>query len=125
MSDLIPGGGDNTPTNVLAKQGVTAIGGIVGGAVLMIIRALPSFIGLIAGVIVGVVGIGGVMSKESDDRKLGMLTAVAGGLAVLSRIPIKPLAALSGTLLGISALGLLAVGVWNGIKFIKGLKGRS
>ncbi|GHV81108.1 hypothetical protein AGMMS49944_28990 [Spirochaetia bacterium] len=125
MSDLIPGGGNNTPTNVLAKQGVTAIGGIVGGVVLMIIRALPSFIGLIAGVIVGVVGIGGAMSKERDDRKLGMLTAVAGGLAVLSRIPIKPLAALSGTLLGISALGLLAVGVWNGIKFIRGLKGRS
>ncbi|GHV74409.1 hypothetical protein AGMMS49940_17110 [Spirochaetia bacterium] len=125
MSDLIPGGGNNTPTNVLAKQGVTAIGGIVGGVVLMIIRALPSFIGLIAGVIVGVVGIGGAMSKERDDRKLGLLTAVAGGLAVLSRIPIKPLAALSGTLLGISALGLLAVGVWNGIKFIRGLKGRS
>ncbi|GHV30194.1 hypothetical protein AGMMS4952_16870 [Spirochaetia bacterium] len=125
MSDLIPGSGNNTPTNVLAKQGVTAIGGIVGGAVLMIMRALPSFMGLIAGVIVALVGIGGVMSKDPDDRKPALLAAVAGGLAVLSRVPIKPLAALSGTLLGISALGLLVMGVWNGIKFIKGLKGRS
>jgi hypothetical protein len=125
MSDLIPGDGNNTPTNVLAKQGVTAIGGIVGGAALMIIRALPSFMGLIAGVIVGVIGIGGAMSKDPDDRKPGILAAVAGGLAVLSRVPIKPLSALSGTLLGISALGLLVMGVWNGIKFIKGLKGRS
>jgi hypothetical protein len=65
------------------------------------------------------------MTKDPDDRKPGILAAVAGGLAVLSRVPIKPLAALSGTLLGISALGLLALGVWNGIKFIKGLKGRS
>jgi hypothetical protein len=125
MSDLIPGGGNNTPANVLTKQGVAAIGGIVGGAVLMIMRVLPSFMGLIAGVIVGMIGIGGVLSKDPDDRKPGMLAAVAGGLAVLSRVPIKPLAALSGTLLGISALGLLVLGVWNGIKFIKGIKNRS
>jgi hypothetical protein len=123
MSDLIPGGGNNTPTNVLAKQGMTAIGGIVGGAALMIMRVLPPFMGIIAGVIVGVVGIGGILSKDPDDRKPGMLAAAAGALSILARIGIiRPLA---GTLLGISALGLLVVGVWNGIKFIKGLKGRS
>ncbi|WP_010263236.1 hypothetical protein [Treponema primitia] len=125
MSDLIPGNGNYTPTNVLAKQGVTAVGGIAGGVVLMIIRALPSFLGIIAGLVVGVVGLGGVLSKDPDDRKPGLLAAAAGGLAILSRAPIKPISALSGTLLGISALGLLVMGIWNGIKFIKGLKGRS
>ncbi|GHT87004.1 hypothetical protein FACS1894137_13430 [Spirochaetia bacterium] len=124
MGDLI-GGGNNTPTNVLSKQGLIAIGGIAGGTALMIIRALPSFIGLIAGVIVALIGISGIRSKDPDDRKPGILAAAAGGLAILARVPIKPLAALSGTLLGISALGLLAVGIWNGIKFLKGLKGRS
>jgi hypothetical protein len=125
MSDLIPGGDDHTPTSVLAKQGVTAVACLIGGVGLNIIRALPGIIGITAGVIVGVVGIGGAMSKDADDRKPGMLAAVAGGLAVLSRVPIKPLAALAGTLLSISALGLVAMGIWNGIKFVKGLKGRS
>jgi hypothetical protein len=123
MNDLIPGGGDYTPTNVLAKQGITAVGGIVGGLALMIMRALPPFIGIIAGAVVGVIGIGCIMSKDPDDRKPGILAAVAGGLSILARIGIvRPLA---GTLLSISALGLLAMGVWNGIKFFKGLKGRS
>lgn len=123
MGDLLPGGGDYTPTNVLAKQGISAVGGIVGGVALIIMRALPPFIGIIAGVIVGVIGIGGILSKDPDDRKPGFLAAAAGALSILARIGIiRPLA---GTLLGISALGLLAMGIWNGVKFIKGLKGRS
>jgi hypothetical protein len=122
MGDLIPGG-DYTPTNVLAKQGITAVGGIVGGLALIIMRALPPFIGIIAGVVVGVIGVGGILSKDPEDRKPGILAAAAGALSILSRVGIiRPLA---GTLLGISALGLLVLGVWNGIKFIKGLKGRS
>jgi hypothetical protein len=107
----------------LAKQGITAVGGIVGGLALIIMRALPPVVGLVAGVIVGVIGIGGVLSKDPDDRKPGLLAAAAGALSILARVGIiRPLA---GTLLGISALGLLVMGVWNGIKFIKGLKGRS
>jgi hypothetical protein len=123
MGDLIPGGEDYTPTNVLAKQGITAVGSIVGGVALVIMRALPPLIGVIAGVVVGVIGIGGILSKDPEDRKPGFLAAAAGALSVLARIGIiRPLA---GTLLGISALGLLAMGIWNGVKFIKGLKGRS
>jgi hypothetical protein len=123
MDDLIPGNGNYTPTNVLAKQGMTAIGGIVGGMVLMIMRALPPVIGIILGVIVGLIGIGGILSKDPDDRKPGILAAVAGGLSILARVGV--IRALAGTLLSISALGLIVMGVWNGIKFIKGLKGRS
>jgi hypothetical protein len=123
MNDLVPGGDNYTPTNVLAKQGITAVGGIAGGLALFIIRALPPFIGIIAGVVIGVIGIGGVLSKDPEDRKPGLLAAAAGALSILARIGmIRPIA---GTLLGISALGLLVMGVWNGIKFIKGLKSRS
>jgi hypothetical protein len=200
MSDLIPGGGDYTPTNVLAKQGINAVGGIVGGVALLVMGALPPLIGVIAGVIVGVIGIGGILSKDPGDRKPGLLAAAAGALSILARIGIiRPLAGtllsisavggivgglalviiralppfigivagvivgvigiggilskdpddhkpgflaaaagalsilarigiirpLAGTLLGISALGLLAMGIWNGVKFIKGLKSRS
>ncbi|MDR1248492.1 MAG: hypothetical protein LBK63_04225 [Treponema sp.] len=123
MNDLIPGGGDYTPTNVLAKQGITAVGGIVGGLLLVIMRALPPFIGIVAGVIIGVIGIGGVLAKDPEDRKPGLLAAAAGALSILARVGIiRPLA---GTLLGISALGLLTMGIWNGVKFFKGLKDRS
>jgi hypothetical protein len=123
MSDLVPGGGNYTPTNVLAKQGITAVGGIVGGLLLIIMRMLPPFIGVVAGVVIGVIGVGGVLSKDPEDRKPGLLAAAAGALSVLARIGIiRPLA---GTLLGISALGLLAMGIWNGVKFFKGLKDRS
>jgi hypothetical protein len=122
MNDLIPGDGNYTSTNVLAKQGMTAIGGIVGGAALIIMRVLPPVIGIIAGVIAGVIGIGGILSKDPDDRKPGILAAAAGGLSILARVGV--IRTLAGTLLSISALGLIVMGVWNGIKFLKGLKER-
>jgi hypothetical protein len=122
MNDLIPGG-DYTPTNVLAKQGLTAVGGIVGGLLLLIIRVLPPVAGIIAGAVVGAVGVVALLSGDKDDKKPGLVTAVAGGLSILSKIGIvRPLA---GTLLGIGAIGLLAMGIWNGIKFFRGLKNRS
>jgi hypothetical protein len=122
MGDLIPGG-DYTPTQVLAKQGLTAVGGIAGGLVLLVMGALPPIVGIIAGAVVGVVGIGALLSGDKDDRKPGIVAAAAGGLSILSKIGIvRPLA---GTLLGIGAIGLLAMGVWNGIKFLRGLKNRS
>jgi hypothetical protein len=112
-----------TPTNVLARQGVTAIGSLIGGVGLLIAGALPPVVGIIAGAVVGAVGIGAVMSRDPDDRKPGMIAAAAGGLTILSKIGIvRPLA---GTLLSIGAIGLLAVGIWNGIKFLKGLKNRA
>jgi hypothetical protein len=102
---------------------MTAVGGIVGGAALMIMRALPPVTGIIAGVIVGVIGIGGMLSKDPDDRKPGILAAAAGALSILARVGV--VRALAGTLLSVSALGLMVMGVWNGVKFIKGLKKRS
>jgi hypothetical protein len=112
-----------TPTNVLAKQGVSAIGSLIGGVGLLIAGALPPVIGIIAGAVVGVVGVGAMLSKDPDDRKPGIIAAAAGGLTILSKIGIvRPLA---GTFLAIGAIGLLVTGVWNGIKFLKGLKNRA
>jgi hypothetical protein len=121
MHDLVPGG-DYTPTNVLAKQGVGAIGGIAGGIGLLIMGALPPVIGIVAGVAVGVVGITTLLSKDKEDRMPGIIITAAGALSILSKIGIvRPLA---GTLLGIGAIGLLALGIWKGIKFLKGLRSR-
>jgi hypothetical protein len=108
---------------MLAKQGMTAVGGIAGGVALLIMSALPPIVGIIVGVVVGIVGIGGILSKDPDDKKPGVLAAVAGGLSIFSKVGIvRPLA---GTLLGIGAIGLLGLGIWNGVKFLRGLKSRS
>ncbi|MDR1903535.1 MAG: hypothetical protein LBQ88_14820 [Treponema sp.] len=112
--------GSNSPDKILAKQGMTAIGGIVGGLGLFLMSALPSVAGIALGVVVLIAGISGLISRDPSDKKPGLIVTVAGALAVFSRVGfIRPLAA---TILGISAIGLLAVGIVNGIKFLYGLK---
>jgi hypothetical protein len=119
MQDLEP---KYTPTKELAKQGVAAVGGLAGGIGLFIMGALPPVIGVIAGVVVGVVGIGALLSGDPGDKKPGLVVTIAGGLAILSKIGIvRPLA---GTLLAIGAAGLLGLGIWKGVQFLKGLKSR-
>jgi hypothetical protein len=121
MKDIMPGG--PVPANVVAKQGVAAIGYLVGGAGLLIMGALPPIIGIIAGAAAGVIGIGALLSGDPEDRKPGIIVTVAGALSILSKVGIaRPLA---GTLLGIGAFGLLVLGIRSGIKFLKGLKSRS
>jgi hypothetical protein len=125
MNDLIPGE-EYTPTNVLAKRGVRAVGCLVGGAGLLLLAALGArfpIVGIAAGAVLGVIGIGAVVSKDPDDRKPGLVVLAAGVLSVLSRVP--GVRAFAGTLLGIGAFGLLAVGIWNGIRFLREIKKRS
>ncbi|MDR1029803.1 MAG: hypothetical protein LBL76_02915 [Treponema sp.] len=113
-----------TPTKVLAKQGVAAVGGILGGIGLLIMGALPPIGGILLGAIAGVVGIGALRSKDPEDKKPGAILAVSGCLAIVSRIGIPVIQPLAGAFLGLGALGCLAMGIWNGIKFFKGLKSR-
>jgi hypothetical protein len=122
MRDIIPGDG-YPPTNVLAKQGVAAVGGLAGGIALFVLGALPPLVGIIVGGIAAVVGIGALLSRDPADRKPGIISLASGALAILSKVGFaRPLA---GTLLGIGAIGLLAMGIWNGVKFLRGLKNRS
>ena len=122
MNDIVPDG-NYTPTHTLAKQGVTAIGCLIGGVGLLILGALPSVVGVVAGVVVGAVGIGAILSKDPDDRKPGILLTIAGGMAILSKIGF--LRGLTGTIFGLGAIGLIGMGIWKGIQFFKGLKNRS
>lgn len=123
MNDMVPE--RPTPTNVLTKQGVAAVGGIAGGILLFIMRALPLPLGIIAGAVVALVGVGALFSKDPEDKKPGMIITLAGILAVLARAPIPVLRNFAGILLSIGAIGLLAMGIWKGLKFLKGLKSRS
>jgi hypothetical protein len=120
MNDIEPRG--PVPTNVLAKQGVAAVAGLAGGIGLFVLRALHPIIGIVAGAVVGVLGIGAVLSRDPDDRKPGILLTASGVLTVLSKVGI--FGSFAASLLGIGAIGLLGLGIWNGIKFLKGLKSR-
>lgn len=114
---------DIVPTNVLAKQGVAAVGGIAGGIGLMILGGLPSLFGIIAGAVVGIIGLGAMGSPDPADKRAGIIALVAGGLTVLSKVGI--FSGFASGLLGIATAGLIGMGVWNAFKFFKGLKSRA
>ncbi|MDR2144394.1 MAG: hypothetical protein LBP29_08500 [Treponema sp.] len=114
---------DIVPVNEVAKRGVVAIGGIAGGIVLFILGSLPPLAGIIAGAVIGVVGIALLSSKDPGDKLPGLVAAAAGALAIVSRFPL--LGGVAKFLLGAGAIGLLALGIWNAIKFFKGMKSRS
>ncbi|MCL2196960.1 MAG: hypothetical protein FWB77_05035 [Treponema sp.] len=119
---------ENIPsTSALSKLGITAIGYTAGGVFLLILNMLARFrgLGLIVGGLVCLVGIGSLLSKDPADRKAGIIITAAGALAVLSKTGIPAVTAISSTLLSIGAIGLLALGIINGIKFLIGLKKRS
>jgi len=111
----------------LSKLGITAIGYTAGGVFLMLLNAISRLrgLGLVVGAVVCVVGVVSLLSKDQEDKKAGAVIAAAGALTVLSKTNIPLITAVSGTLLSIGALGLLALGIWNGIKFFFGLKKRS
>jgi len=114
-------------TSSLTKLGITAVGYTAGGIFLFLLQAFTRFrvLGLIVGALVCIIGLASFTSKDSADKKAGAVITAAGVLALLSKIRIPMIAPLAGTLLSIGAVGLLALGIWNGIKFIAGLKKRS
>ena len=114
-------------TSTLAKQGITAVACTAGGVFLFVLQAVSRFrvLGLVIGAAACVLGIVSLLSKDPADRRPGAIITGAGILVVLSKTGISLMRALAGTLLSIGAFGLLALGVWNGVKFCAGLKKRS
>ncbi|MDR1836563.1 MAG: hypothetical protein LBQ89_02785 [Treponema sp.] len=118
---------DIPSSSSLSKLGITAIGYSAGGVFLFLLQAFSRLrgLGLVLGAVVCVLGIFSLTSKDPADRKAGVVITAAGVLTVLSKSGIPLITSISGTLLGIGAVGLLALGIWNGIKFFLGLKKRS
>ncbi|MDR3160304.1 MAG: hypothetical protein LBU28_01665 [Spirochaetaceae bacterium] len=123
MKDIVPG--RPTPAGELSKQGVTAVGGIAGGILLLVLRALPPVAGIIAGAVAGAVGLGALFSRDAGDRKPGLIITAAGLLGILAKAPVPLIRPVAAFALGIGALGLLALGVWKAFQFLRGLKSRS
>jgi hypothetical protein len=115
------------PARTLEKLGVTAIGNLAGGVFLFIMAALGTrlpIVGIIMGVVSGVVGLGAVLSKDPADKKPGAVLLGGGALVILARVGAAFIRPLAGTVLSIGAFGLIAMGIMNGIKFLRGLKSR-
>ena len=114
-------------TSSLSKLGIAAVGYTAGGIFLFLLNIIARArgIGLVAGSVVCAVGIVSLLSKDPTDKKAGAVIAAAGILTVLSKTGIPLITATSSTLLSIGAIGLLVLGIWNGIKFFVGLKKRS
>ena len=114
---------DIPSTKSLSKLGVSAVGCIATGIFLLVLK-LP-LVGIIAGIIVLLFGIGNIASKDRTDKKAGLLISAAGALTILSVTNIPLIAPVSGVLLTVGAVGLLALGVVNAVRFFRGLKKRS
>ncbi len=114
--------GDMVPRKQLVNQGSKGLGGIVGGTVLLVLTSITAPIpSLIVGGIIGLVGL--AMSRSKDDRKAGLVVAAAGVLTAITAIP--AIGGLAGWFLGVSGVGLLIMGGWNLIKFIRGYRKRA
>ncbi|MDR1220078.1 MAG: hypothetical protein LBK73_10805 [Treponema sp.] len=106
----------------LSKKGVAAIGCIAGGIGLLILGSLSPVAGMVAGAIAGVVGLCALTSKDPSDKTPGAIVVGAGALTIVSKLPFVGF--LAKPFLGLGVIILLGVGIWNGFKFLKGLKAR-
>ncbi|MDR0786091.1 MAG: hypothetical protein LBE74_09485 [Treponema sp.] len=111
------------PPNTLTRRAVTAIGSIAGGIGLFALGSLGIIPGIIAGGITAVAGLASMASSDKTDKNTGAFLAGAGALTIASKLPL--IGGLAGLISGIGALSLIGIGVWNGVKFFKGLKARS
>jgi len=112
------------PRNVLAKQGLSAAACLGGGAFLMLMNAGTPVLGIILPVVALLIGFGALLSKDRGDKLPGMLFTLGGIMGLVVRFGIPLLKPIAGTGLLLGGLGLIAAGIWKGIKFFKGLKSR-
>jgi len=115
-----------TPREVLVKLGTTAIAHLAGGALFFVMSMGVRF--RIPGIIlsIGALVLGGaaLLSKDREDKKPGLIITGAGVLGMLVQFGIPILRPLAVFALGLGAIGLIASGVWKGIKYLRGLKTR-
>ena len=128
MSDLESKNGQ-VPANVLAKRGVAAVAQIAGGVFLLVVhifssgRAWP--LGMVLGIIISIIGISSLLSKDKEAKKPGLILSVAGLTKLFCHIGPIVVRGLATTIFTVTSLGLLALGIINGIRFLSGLKNRN
>jgi hypothetical protein len=115
------------PARTLEKLGLAAVANLAGGLFLLVLGFVGGrfpIIGIVLGALAAVFGLAALFSKDAGDRKPGALLSAGGLLVILSRAGAHFFRPIAGTLLSVGAFGFIAMGIWDGIKFIRGLKSR-
>jgi hypothetical protein len=110
--------GEIVPRKEVSRDGLKAVGGLAGGAALMLLSGLGTVPGVIIGGVLTLAGLGLTASRE--DRLAGGIAAGAGALTVLSK-----LLGFGGGLLFVGGAALLISGSVSLVNFIRKLKSRS
>jgi len=124
----------------ITNAGVRGVGATAGGLGLIILRGISTAFGGIGGLVVGglsfLVGAASMKSASKTDKKGGAIAMGAGivlalpGLATVFKwVPVVGgsigiFDRLASGIIGLGAVGLLGYGVYNIIKFAKGLRSR-
>jgi hypothetical protein len=123
--DFDNGGSGGMPsTQNLARRGLSAVGFLAAGVGLFVMGSLPPLLGIIAGAAACFFGVGSVFSHDSADRVGGTVLFAGGALTLLAKFRIPLLALPSQVLMSVGAAACLGLGIWNGIKFLRGLQER-
>jgi hypothetical protein len=107
------------PTKTLIRHGTVGVGGLVGGAALLILGSLGGPWAFIVGGIVTLAG-AAISASNKEDRVPGGIVIGAGALTILSGIGLG----IGGALLTLGGLGLLAMGGIGLYRFLRGLRTR-
>ncbi len=113
--------GDIIPRQHVIKYGSKAVGGIVGGIIIITLKTLPFIPALIVGGIVALIGFS--LSRSREDTLASYLIGAAGILIALGGIPI--IGGIAGFLLTVSGIGLIVAGGINLFRFFKSLRSRN
>jgi hypothetical protein len=127
MSDLFnSGGGDSMlpSTRDLARRGLSAAGFLATGVGLSVMGSLPSVLGIVIGAAACFIGVGSVFSHDKTDRVGGTVLFAGGALTLLAKFRIPLLAGLANVAMSVGAVACLGLGIWNAVKFFRGLRAR-
>lgn len=114
--------GDIVPRRDVVATGTKAVGGVLGGAALLLLSGLGFWPGMILGGLLGAFGLN--TARKKQDRTEGLIVAGAGGLTILAALNIPFLGGLAAAPLLLGGIGLLVFGGINVFKFIKDYRRR-
>ena len=112
----------------LAKWATNAIFGIGVGIALFTASFFVSWLmqpaGLVIGGVLALLGFSGIFSRDSSDRKDGLFVLFAGVVLFGAAWGIGPIKNAASWLLSTGGVVSLALGVWNGLRFLLGMRKR-
>jgi hypothetical protein len=109
------------------KSGVRALGGIGGAIALGIVQMLSQGVfGIVIGGVSALLGLSALKSESKAD-KMGGIIALGAGIfvgvpALLGLLGVGFLGQFTGFIMGAGGLALLGYGIFNLVKFIKGMQ---